>query len=211
MIQQSKIFPKQRHHNHLAKIKNSGFLTVEALVASLITSILLIGTVKIIEQQNHAYSRTISLQKIHNAIYLDVKAIRHYATMWKSENLDYQNTNTFPDATNYNSSIACRAFNTRNMLEVFYRSDAVVYNRIFPFAPAIHQNNIIIARISDNLGNTYRVKRTYINSSNVTNSETDSYTLRVKYTTDVVNSENVATPLSLEHTMDVNLVAQYSC
>ena len=48
MIQHSKIFPKQRHQNHLVKSQQPGFLTIEALIAAIVSALVLAGTIKII-------------------------------------------------------------------------------------------------------------------------------------------------------------------
>lgn len=207
MIQQSKIFPKQRHHNHLAP----AFLTTEALVASLVFAVLLTGTLKIIERQNAIYFRTLIHQRIYNVIAQDSKAIRHYGTMWNSSTVDYEKSSELLNDMLYASSMNCVQFNRRGALESAYRSDSFNYNRIFPYAPKIHENNVVIATFSDVTQTTYRIKRTYVSSNNNPNLETDSYNLRVKYSVETVNANNKVTTFPFEHTVDINLIAQYSC
>ena len=131
--------------------------------------------------------------------------------MWNSINIDYENSDDFPEEILYISSPSCTLLNRRNSIETAYRSDSFNYKRIFPFAPAIQENNAIIATISDNSGNTYRVRRMYINTSNNPNLESDPYTLRVKYTVETVNENNTVTQFPFEHTSDINLIAQYFC
>jgi len=200
MIQQLKNISKKRHQNHL----EPAFLTAEALVASVIFAVILTGTIKIIEQQNKVYRKTIILHNIHSAIILDSKAIRHYATLWNSYSEN-------PDEPLYDSPPGCILFARRNSIETAYRSDSPNYNRRFPFAPTIQQNNAVIATISDGSGNTYKVRRTYVNRPNNPNLETDTATLRVKYSVEEVSENGESDVAQFEHTMDVNLTAQYHC
>lgn len=207
MIQQFKNISKKRYQIHLAP----AFLTTEALVASLVFAVLLTGTLKIIERQNAIYFRTLIHQRIYNVIAQDSKAIRHYGTMWNSSTVDYEKSSELSDDMLYISSINCMQFNRRGALESAHRSDSFNYNRIFPYAPKVHENNVVIETFSDVTQTTYRIKRTYVSSGNNPNLETDPYTLRVKYSVETVNANNKVTAFPFEHTVDVNLIAQYSC
>jgi Tfp pilus assembly protein PilV len=211
MIQQSKIFSKQRHHNHLAKSQQPGFLTAEALVASVIFAIILTGAVKIIERQNSIHLKALAHHRIYSIIAQDTKAIRQYATMWNSRTVDYEKTGELQAEMLYNSSINCIQFKRRGALESAHRSDSFNYNRIFPFSSDINQNNKVISSFTDTSKTTYRITRNYINPSNTPNLEIDPYTIRVKYSVETVDKDNKSTPFPFEHTSDINLIAQYSC
>jgi competence protein ComGC len=213
----SKKLPKMNLHLKSLKTNKTknGFVVVEALVAALISSILLVGSVEILNRQIEIANRNKAILRIHEEIHYDLKSIRNYARLWNwreniylSENEDQE----FPEAMTYISDPVCIQFNrTTTTIETSARSDFHNFHGYFPYIQGIDKNNVVISSFSYDMRTIYKIKRRYTSSSQ-TNLRLDEkpYTIRVTYTVETSIGNQTST-FPFEHNVDVALNAQYSC
>jgi Tfp pilus assembly protein PilV len=207
-----------------------GFAIVEALVAAGISAVVLTGSIAILNRQIEFAANGRAMAEARNIINQDIRAIRHYASLWNLENNIFADPNLagqdFPDAMTFASSPACGAWARRGGLESFARSDiSTTYSSWFPHVAPFWQNNVTVSSIPVTGSTVYEVRRRYTIPTTTSGSQVGTtstvrddeipFTIRITYTLRSVQSNSDGsvnrTDLPVEQTADVNLVAQYSC